>query len=108
MGFFTNSGALNEGEIILSKDRRHLYQVAKSKLTECEKIIAPSDNQDLWPPGQKRGVLQYDSMKKVMYKYNIDSNAWDEYDISLDNAFDMLLKLHEEINTNNSLPKNTI
>ena len=108
MGFFTNTGALNEGEIILSKDRRHLYQVTKDKLIECEKIIVPSDNQDLWPPGQKRGVLQYDSMKKVMYKYNIDSNAWDEYDISLDNAFDMLLKLHEEINTINSLPKNAI
>ena len=114
MGFFTNTGALNEGEIILSKDRRHLYQVTKDKLIECEKIIVPpdnrlsADNQDLWSSGQKRGVLQYDSMKKVMYKYNIDSNAWDEYDISLDNAFDMLLKLHEEINTINSLPKNAI
>ena len=108
MGFFTNIGALNEGEIILSKDRCHLYQVAEGKLTECEKIIVPSDNQDLWQAGQKRGVLQYDSMKKVMYKYNIDSNVWDEYDISLDNAFDMLLKLYEEINTINSLPKNTI
>ena len=108
MGFFTNTGALNEGEIILSKDRRQLYQVTESKLTECEKIIVPSGNQDLWQPGQKRGVLQYDSMKNVMYKYNIDSNVWDEYDISLDNAFDMLLKLYEEINTINSLPKNTI
>ena len=108
MGFFTNTGALNEGEIILSKDRRHLYQVAESKLTECEKIIVPFDNQDLWQPSQKRGVLQYDPMKKVMYKYNIDSNVWDEYDISLDNAFDMLLELCEEINTINSLPKNTI
>lgn len=110
MGYFANIGALNEGEIILSKDRRHLYQVVESKLIECEKIIVPSDNQDLWPPGQKRGVLQYDSVKKVMYKYNIDSNIWDKYDISLDNdnAFDMLLKLYEEINTINSLPKNTI
>ena len=99
MGFFTNTGVTKEGEIVLSKDRRHLYQVAKSKLTEYEKIIVPPDNQDLWQPGQKRGVLQYDSMKNVMYKYNIDSNVWDEYDISLNSAFDMLLKLYEEINT---------
>ena len=110
MGFFTNIGALNEGETILSKDRRHLYQVVESKLTECEKIIVLSDNQDLWQPGQKRGVLQYDSTKQVMYKYNMDSNTWDEYDISLDNdnAFNTLLELCEEINTINSLPKNTI
>ena len=110
MGFFTNTGALKEGEIILSKDYRHLYQVAEGKLTECEKIIVPPDNQDLWPPGRKRGVLQYDPMKKVMYKYNIDSNVWDEYNISIDNdnAFDTLLKLCEEIDTINSLPKNTI
>ena len=98
MGFFTNTGALNEGEIILSKDRRHLYQVAEGKLTEYEKIIVPPDNQDLWPPGQKRGVLQYDSMKNVMYKYNIDSNVWDEYDISLNSAFNMLRELCEDIN----------
>ena len=109
MGFFTNTGALNEGEIILSKDRHHLYQVVEGKLIECEKIIVPSDNQDLsdnhdlWQPGQKCGILQYDSMRKVMYNYNIVSNVWDEYDLSLDNAFDMLLK-----HTINSLSKNTI
>ena len=99
MGFFTNTGALNEGEIILSKDRRHLYQVTKGKLTEYEKIIVHSGNQDLWQPDQKHGVLQWDSMKKVMYQYNIDLNVWDEYDISLDNEFDMLLKTYEENNT---------
>ena len=97
MGFFANTGALKEGEIILSKDRRHLYQVAESKLTEYEKIIVPSDNQDLFPPGQKRGVLQYDSMKNVMYKYNIDSNVWDEYDISLNSIFNTLRELCEDI-----------
>ena len=37
MGFFTNTGALKEGEIVLSSDHRHLYLIVEGKPVEFEK-----------------------------------------------------------------------
>lgn len=107
MGFFTNTGALKEGEIILSDDRRHLYRVTEGELTEYEKIVAPPGNPDLWEPNQKRGVSVYDVLKKVIYGYNIYIDKWDIYDIdqiynennNIDlTALNKLLNFYESIN----------
>ena len=37
MGFFTNTGALKEGEIVLSSDHRHLYRIMEGKFVELKK-----------------------------------------------------------------------
>ena len=116
MGFFTNSGALKEGEIVLSSDRHHLYQVVEGKLTEYEKILTPPGNPNLWIPGQKRGSSIYDMSKGVIYVYNIDAGIWSVHDTSrlctshmngdLNSlAFSELSKLFESVN---DLPKNTL
>lgn len=81
MGFFINSGALKEGEIILSDGRHHLYQVIEGKLTEYKKIITPPGDSKLWIPNQKLGVKVYDLPKSVVYIYNIDVNIWDVLDL---------------------------
>ena len=81
MGYFANIGALNEGEIILSDDRRHLYRVTEGELTEYEKIVAPPGNPDLWEPNQKRGVAVYDSIKQVAYLYDRVKNIWELCDM---------------------------
>ena len=88
MGYFANIGALKEGEIILSDDRHHLYQVTEGEFTEYEKIpseycrhldteneltkckihVSPS-NPNSWEQEPKRGVSVYDVLKKVIYGY---------------------------------------
>lgn len=78
MGFFTNSGDLNEGEIILSKDCHHLYRVVEGKLTEYEKIIVSPGPRK---PSQKRGVAVYDSIKQVAYIYDIVKDIWELCDM---------------------------
>ena len=81
MGFFTNTGASKEGEIVLSCDRHHLYLITKGKPVEFEKIRVPPGNPNLWVPGQKQGVSIYDMSKGVAYVYNIDSDIWDILDL---------------------------
>lgn len=81
MGFFTNTGALKEGEIVLSSDHRHLYLIVEGKPVEFEKIRVPPGNPKLWVPGQKQGVSIYDKSKGVAYVYNIDSDIWDILDL---------------------------
>ena len=112
MGFFTNTGALKEGEIVLSCDRHHLYQIVEGKSVEFERIRVPPGNPKLWVPGQKQGVTIYDMSKGVVYVYNIDSDMWDklEYgsynsDISDLNAYNAVLKLYKSLD---KFPKNTI
>lgn len=81
MGFFTNTGALKEGEIILSCNRHHLYQITEGKPVEFERIRVPSGNPKLWRPGQKYGVSVYDTPKEIIYVYNIDADIWDVLDL---------------------------
>lgn len=81
MGFFTNTGALKEGEIVLSSNHRHLYLIVEGKPVEFEKIRVPPGNPKLWVPGQKQGVSIYDMSKGVAYVYNIDSDIWDILDL---------------------------
>ena len=81
MGFFTNTGALKEGEIILSRNRHHLYQITEGKPVEFERIRVPSGNAKLWRPGQKYGVSVYDTPKEIVYVYNIDTDIWDVLDL---------------------------
>lgn len=81
MGFFTNTGASKEGEIVLSCDRHHLYLIVEGKPVEFEKIRVPPGNPNLWVPGQKQGVSIYDMSKGVAYVYNIDSDIWDILDL---------------------------
>ena len=50
MGFFTNTGALKEGEIVLSSNHRHLYLIVEGKPVEFEKIRVPPGNPNLWVP----------------------------------------------------------
>ena len=76
MGFFTNTRTLNEGEIILSDDRRHLYQIVEGKPVEFERIRVPPGNPKLWVPGQKHGVSVYDIPKDIVYVYSIDADMW--------------------------------
>ena len=86
MGFFANAGAQNEGEIVLSADRHHLYRVVKGKFIEIKKILTPPGNPKLWEPGQKRGVSIFDVPKRVAYVYNIDEDIWIsvyDYDFSI-------------------------
>ena len=80
MGFFTNTGALKEGEIILSCNRHHLYQITEGKPVEFERIRV-QDNPKLWRPGQKYGVTVYDTPKEIIYVYNIDADIWDVLDL---------------------------
>ena len=111
MGFFTNSGALKEGEIVLSGDRRQLYQIIKGKFIEFKKILTPPGNPKLWVPGQQLGASIFDSTKQEVYVYNIEKGVWDEmkygsYDtsyISDLNAYNAVLKLYEAAD---KLPKN--
>ena len=81
MGFFTNTGTLKEGEIVLSCDRHHLYQIVEGKSVEFERIRVPSGNPKLWRPGQKYGVSVYDTPKEIVYVYNIDADIWDVLDL---------------------------
>ena len=81
MGFFTNTGALKEGEIVLSCDRHHLYQIAEGKHVEFERIRVPPGNPKLWVAGQKHGVSVYDTPKEIVYVYNIDTDIWDVLDL---------------------------
>ena len=80
MGFFTNTGALKEGEIILSCNRHHLYQITEGKPVEFERIRVQG-NPKLWRPGQKYGVSVYDTPKEIIYVYNIDADIWDVLDL---------------------------
>lgn len=81
MGFFTNTRAQKEGEIILSDDRHHLYRVVKGKFIEIKKILTPPGNPKLWEPGQKHGMSVYDIPKEIVYVYNIDAGIWDVLDL---------------------------
>ena len=111
MGFFTNIGALKEGEIVLSGDHQHLYKIIEGKSVEFERIRVPSGNPKLWVPGQQIGASIFDSTKQVVYIYNIEKGVWDKmkygsYDtsyISDLNAYNAVLKLHE---ATDKLPKN--
>ena len=78
MGFFTNTGALKEGEIVLSCDRHHLYQIVEGKPVEFERIRVPPGNPKLWVSGQKHGVSVYDTPKDIVYVYNIDADIWQD------------------------------
>lgn len=71
MGFFTNIGALKEGEITLSDDCRHLYRIAKDKIIEIKKTITNSIT------NQKCSISIPDISKRVIYVYNIDADIWD-------------------------------
>lgn len=82
MGFFTNIGALNEGEIILSKDRRHLYKIIEGKSVEFKKRYT-SDISKFWKPGQEPGESIYDSTKKIIYEYNTEDDLWIELYIGM-------------------------
>ena len=113
MGFFTNTGALKEGEIVLSSDHRHLYLIVEGKPVEFEKIRVPPGNPKLWVPGQKQGVSIYDKSKGVAYVYNIDSNMWDALDTtqlhtSYINSSSSTLVFSELSKIVDKLPKNTI
>ena len=78
MGFFTNTGALNEGEIVLSSDHRHLYKIIKGKFVEFQKRYT-SVIPNFWKPGQEPGESVYDSTKKIIYKYNTEDDLWIEF-----------------------------
>lgn len=78
MGFFTNNGVTKEGEIVLSKDRRHLYQIVEGKFVEFKKRYT-SDISKFWKPGQEPGETVYDSTKKIMYEYNTEDDLWIEF-----------------------------
>ena len=111
MGFFTNSGALKEKDIILSDDHQHLYQIIKGKCVEFKKILTPPGNPNLWVPGQQLGTSIFDSTKQVVYIYNIEKGIWEELEygsynndyISNLNAYNAVLKLYEAVD---KLPKN--
>ena len=75
MGFFTNTGALKEGEIVLSSDHRHLYRIMEGKFVEFKKRLT-SIIPNFWKPGQEPGDSVYDSTKRVMYIYNIEKDIW--------------------------------
>ena len=81
MGFFTNTGALKEGEIVLSCDSHHLYQIVEGKPVEFERIRVPPGNPKLWVSGQKHGASVYDTPKDIVYVYNIDTDIWDVLDL---------------------------
>lgn len=78
MGFFTNNGATKEGEIVLSKDRRHLYQIVEGKFVEFKKRYT-SDISKFWKPGQEPSESVFDSTKKIIYKYNTEDDLWTEF-----------------------------
>ena len=80
MGFFANTGALKEGEIVLSSDHRHLYRIMEGKFVEFKKRLT-SIIPNFWKPGQEPGDSVYDSTKRVMYVYNIDTDIWDVLDL---------------------------
>ena len=80
MGFFTNTGALKEGEIVLSCDHRHLYRIMEGKFVEFKKRLT-SIIPNFGKPGQEPGDSVYDSTKRVMYVYNIDTDIWDVLDL---------------------------
>lgn len=82
MGFFTNIGALNEGEIVLSKDRHHLYKIIEGKSVEFKKRCT-SDISKFWKPGQEPGESIYDSTKKIIYEYNTEDDLWIELYIGM-------------------------
>lgn len=82
MGFFTNIGALNEGEIVLSKDRRHLYKIIEGKFVEFKKRCT-SNIPNFWKPGQEPGESVFDSMKKIIYEYNTEDDLWIELYIGM-------------------------
>ena len=79
MGYFANIGALKEGEIILSDNRHHLYQIVEGKFVEFKKRFTPAIP-DLWRPGREPGALVYDSTKDIMYKYNTEKDMWGALD----------------------------
>ena len=113
MGFFTNIRTLKEGEIILSDDHRHLYQITEGKLSEYRKINTPPGNPNLWVPGQKRGSSIYDSTKQIMYIYNIEADMWGALDTvqlhtSYMNGSPSTLVFSELSKLVDKLPKNTI
>lgn len=78
MGFFTNTGALNEGEIVLSSDHHHLYKIIEGKFAEFQKRCT-SVKPNFWKPGQEPGESVYDSTKKIVYKYNTEDDLWIEF-----------------------------
>lgn len=78
MGFFINNGATKEGEIVLSKDRRHLYQIVEGKFVEFKKRYT-SDISKFWKPEQEPGESVFDSTKKIIYKYNTEDDLWTEF-----------------------------
>lgn len=77
MGFFANTGALKEGEIVLSCDRHHLYLIVEGKPVEFEKRCT-SNIPNFWKPGQEFGETVYDSTKEILYKYNTEDDLWIE------------------------------
>ena len=78
MGFFTNTGTLNEGEIVLSSDHHHLYKIIEGKFVEFKKRYT-SAIPNFWKPGQEPGESVYDSTKKIIYNYNIEEDIWIEF-----------------------------
>ena len=113
MGFFTNTRTLKEGEIILSGDRQHLYQITEGKPVEFKKILTPPGNPDLWVPGQKHCASIYDSTKQIMYIYNIEADTWGVLDTiqlhtSYMNSSSSTLVFSELSKLVDKLPKNTI
>ena len=75
MGFFTNTGALKEGEIVLSSDHRHLYRIMEGKFVEFKKRLT-SIIPNFWKPGQEPCESVYDSTKKIIYNYNTEDDLW--------------------------------
>ena len=112
MGFFTHTGASKEGEIVLSCDRHHLYQIVEDKPVEFEKIRVPPGNPNLWVPGQKQGVSIYDMSKGVAYVYNIDSDIWDILDLAhlkkTVDRYTLNIIMQNTFATADKFPKNTI
>lgn len=112
MGFFTNTGASKEGEIVLSCDLHHLYQITEGKPVEFEKIRVPPGNPNLWVPGQKQGVSIYDMSKGVAYVYNIDSDIWDILDLAhlkkTVDRYTLNIIMQNTFTAVDKFPKNTI